>query len=85
MAADDTHYVYMIECNDGSLYTGYTTDIERRLHEHNMGEGAKYTAGRAPVELVYSESYVSRPAAMRREYQLKQLSRGQKEALIGGL
>jgi putative endonuclease len=81
--ADADHVVYVLECADGSLYTGYTTDLDRRVAEHDAGEGAKYTRGRAPVELRYQESYDSKSAAMSREYQIKQLSRVQKERLIG--
>jgi putative endonuclease len=77
------HYVYIVECSDGTLYTGYTTDIDRRLNEHNSGDGAKYTRGRTPVELVHSEEYETRSAAMSREYEIKQLSRDQKKTLIG--
>ncbi|WP_267641555.1 GIY-YIG nuclease family protein [Haloarchaeobius amylolyticus] len=78
------HYVYVLECADGTLYTGYTTDVERRVAEHDAGEGAKYTRGRTPVELRYRESFDSKSAAMAREYEIKQLSRRQKEALIEG-
>lgn len=77
-----SHYVYVLECADGSLYTGYTTDPERRLEEHNDGAGAKYTRGRTPVELVHVERFASRSAAMSREYAIKQLSRARKEALV---
>lgn len=77
-----THYVYMLECADGTLYTGYTTDVERRLDEHDSGAGAKYTRGRTPVDLVHSESYDTRSAAMAREYEIKQLTRAEKEQLI---
>ena len=77
-----THYVYLLECADGTLYTGYTTDVERRVQEHNTGEGAKYTRGRAPVDLVHVESFSSKAAAMRREYRIKQLSRSEKESLV---
>jgi len=78
-----SHYVYVLECADGSYYTGYTTDIERRIAEHDAGEGAKYTRGRTPVELRYSEEHGSKSAAMSREYEIKQLSRRQKERLVG--
>ncbi|WP_137284287.1 GIY-YIG nuclease family protein [Halorussus salinisoli] len=78
------HWVYIIECDDGSLYTGYTTDVERRVREHDRGEGAKYTRGRTPVELVYTEQFESKSAAMSREYELKQLSRAEKERLVEG-
>ncbi|WP_126664079.1 GIY-YIG nuclease family protein [Haloterrigena salifodinae] len=77
------HVVYVLECADGSLYTGYTTDLERRVAEHDAGEGAKYTRGRAPVELRYHERHESRSAAMSREYEIKQLSRREKERLVG--
>ncbi len=76
------HYVYMIECADGSLYTGYTTDVSRRIDEHNAGAAAKYTRGRTPVTLRRVEWFDSRSVAMQREYEIKQLSRQQKESLI---
>lgn len=81
--ADDGHYVYVVECSDGTYYTGYTTDVARRVEEHNDGTGAKYTRGRRPVELVHVESYDTQSAAMQREYALKQLRRTAKEQLIG--
>jgi putative endonuclease len=77
-----SHYVYILRCADDSLYTGYTTDPERRLREHNAGEGAKYTRGRTPVELVYLESYDTQSAAMSREYEIKQLQRAEKTRLV---
>ncbi|QFU82138.1 GIY-YIG nuclease family protein [Natronorubrum aibiense] len=77
------HVVYVLECADGSLYTGYTTDLERRVREHNAGEGAKYTRGRTPVEPCYTERFDSKSAAMSREYEIKQLTRHQKERLVG--
>jgi putative endonuclease len=78
------HYVYVIECADGSYYTGYTTDPGRRVAEHDAGEGAKYTRGRTPVELVHLESYDSRSAAASREYEIKTFSRARKERLVAG-
>lgn len=81
-ASDDAHYVYVIECSDGSYYTGYTTDVERRLAEHNDGDGAKYTRGRSPVELVHVERFDSQSAALQREHAIKQLHRSAKEALV---
>ena len=78
------HHVYVLECADGSLYTGYTTDVERRVAEHDAGEGAKYTRGRTPVELVHTESFDSRSAATRREHEIKALSRAAKERLVAG-
>jgi len=80
---DSGHHVYVIECADGTLYTGYTTDVERRVAEHDAGEGAKYTRGRTPVTLRHVESFDSRSAAMSREHEIKSLTRAEKEALIG--
>lgn len=77
-----SHYVYIVECSDGTLYTGYTTDVERRVKEHNSGEGAKYTRGRAPVHLVYSEEYETRSEAMSRESEIKSMTREEKETLL---
>lgn len=77
------HYVYVVKCRDGSLYTGYTTDVNRRVWEHNYSsKGAKYTRSRRPVTLVYSESYSTRSEAMKREYAIKHLSRIDKLKLI---
>lgn len=79
-----THYIYILRCADGTLYTGYTTDVERRVAEHNAGEAvaAKYTRSRRPVTLVYHEVCASRAAALRREYEIKQLSRTQKQSMV---
>jgi putative endonuclease len=77
-----THYVYVLRCADGTLYTGYTTDVERRVAEHDAGDGAKYTRGRTPVALVHVERFASKSAAMAREYEVKQLSRAAKDALV---
>jgi len=76
------HYVYVLRCADDSLYTGYTTDPERRVAEHDDGAGAKYTRGRTPVDLVHLEEYDTRSSAMAREHDIKQLSRGEKERLV---
>lgn len=76
------HYVYVVECSDGTLYTGYTTDVGRRVAEHNDGTGAKYTAGRTPVTLRYVEYHATRSAAQRREYEIKSLARSEKERLV---
>ncbi|KAB1186966.1 MULTISPECIES: GIY-YIG nuclease family protein [Haloferax] len=76
------HFVYVLQCSDDSLYTGYTTDVERRVAEHNAGDGAKYTRGRTPVELVHVEEFDSKSAAMSREYEIKQLTRRQKQTLV---
>ena len=77
------HYVYIVRCADGSLYTGYARDPLARVAVHNSGRGAKYTSGRRPVRLVYAESFESVGEALRREIALKRRSREQKEALIG--
>jgi len=77
-----TCYTYIVECDDGSLYTGYTTDVERRVKEHNTGDGAKYTRGRTPVQLVYVELYETRGDAMSREYEIKQLNVRKKRKLL---
>ena len=76
------HYVYIVECADNTLYTGYTTDIERRIKEHNQGQGAKYTRGRTPVKLCYQEQFKDRSTAQKREYKIKQLTRREKIELI---
>ncbi len=75
-------YVYMLRCADGTLYTGWTSDLVRRVKAHNSGHGAKYTRSRTPVTLVYSEIAADKPAALKREYAIKQLSHEQKEKLI---
>ncbi|MCR5547042.1 MAG: GIY-YIG nuclease family protein [Lachnospiraceae bacterium] len=78
-----SHYTYILECADGSLYTGYTTDLEKRVKAHNSGKGAKYTRARRPVKLVYHEEYETKEEAMRREYEIKQYPRKQKMKLVG--
>ncbi len=75
-------YCYIVECDDGTLYTGWTTDPERRLREHNAGKGARYTRSRRPVRLVYWEQYSDRSGAMRREAVVKKLTRFEKQTLI---
>jgi putative endonuclease len=80
MAED--YYVYVLHCADDTFYTGYTTDVDRRVNEHEAGRGAKYTRGRTPVEVVHVESYASKSEAMSREYEIKQYSRAEKERLI---
>jgi putative endonuclease len=77
------NYTYIVKCNDGSLYTGWTNDLEKRMEAHNSGQGAKYTRGRSPVELVYFEVYDTKEEAMSREWHIKRLSRVQKLELIG--
>jgi putative endonuclease len=76
------NYVYILKCSDNTLYTGYTNDLTNRLKAHNNGNGAKYTRGRLPVELVYFEQYESKSDAMKREYSIKQLTREEKINLI---
>jgi putative endonuclease len=76
------HFVYVLRCSDGSLYTGYTTDLPRRIAEHNEGKGAKYTRGRGPVSLVYFEQLADRSSGQKREQAIKRLSRAAKEALV---
>lgn len=75
-------FVYMLRCKDGSLYTGWTNDLEHRLAMHNSGRGAKYTRGRGPLELVYIEELPDKEAALRRECAIKKLRREQKLALL---
>lgn len=75
-------YVYMIECSDGSYYTGYTNNLKKRLAAHNAGKGAKYTKSRRPVRLIYQENFDNEKDALKREYAIKQLARSEKETLI---
>ena len=77
-----TVYVYMVECADQTLYTGWTTDVARRLKAHNAGRGARYTQQRGPVRLVYVEEVADRRAALKRELQIKRSSRTEKLKLI---
>ena len=77
-------YVYILRCGDGTLYTGITDDIPRRLAAHRSGKGAKYTRGRGPLAVVYREPGGDKSAALRRELEVKALSREQKLALIEG-
>lgn len=78
----DTNYCYILKCSDNSYYTGWTNNLEKRLQAHQKGVGAKYTRGRTPVELIYYESFPTKEEAMRREYEIKHLSRREKEILI---
>ena len=75
-------YVYILRCGDGTLYTGATDDVDRRLAAHRAGRGAKYTRGRGPLELVYVEEQLDKSAALRREWEIKRLRREQKEQMI---
>lgn len=76
------NYTYILKCADGTLYTGWTNDIEKRIRDHNAGRGAKYTRSRTPVELVYCETFETKQEAMKREYAIKHMGRAKKEALI---
>ena len=76
-------YVYVLGCGDGTLYTGITTDVQHRLTVHRSGKGAKYTRGRGPLELLFQEEQPDKSTALRREYQIKQLSKLQKLKLCG--
>jgi putative endonuclease len=76
-------YIYILECSDGTYYTGWTTDLTERLKAHNAGKGARYTKGRSPVKLVYWEWQENKSASLKRELEIKKLSRNQKERLIG--
>ena len=76
-------YLYILRCGDGTLYTGITTDIQRRLEAHRCGKGAKYTRGRGPLELAYQEACSNHSEALKREAAVKRLSRTEKEQLIG--
>lgn len=78
------NYTYILRCADGTLYTGWTTDPQRRTAVHNAGKGARYTRSRLPAELIYQEAHSTKSAAMRREQQIKHLSRAEKLALIAG-
>ena len=79
---DKYNYTYIIKCNDGTYYCGWTNDIVKRIHTHNIGKGAKYTRHRFPVELVYLEVYSSKQEAMSREWNIKQLSKSEKYTMI---
>lgn len=76
------NYTYILLCKDGTLYTGWTTNLEDRIKTHNKGKGAKYTRGRLPVRLVYSESFGNKQDAMRREAKIKKMKRKRKLELI---
>ena len=77
-----SNYTYILRCADGSLYTGWTNNLEKRIAAHNAGTGGKYTRSHRPVSLVYYETFPTKEEAMKREYEIKQLTRDEKEALI---
>jgi len=79
---EETWYLYILRCGDGTLYTGISTDVEKRLVAHRAGKGAKYTRGRAPLELVYQEICGSHSDALKREIAVKKMDRHQKETMI---
>lgn len=81
---EENAFTYIVECSDGTLYTGWTNHLEERMKAHNEGKGAKYTRPRLPVRLVYYETFATKQEAMKREYAIKQLKRGEKEKLIDG-
>lgn len=76
------NYVYIVECKDGTFYTGWTNDLENRISMHNSGKGAKYTSCRFPVELKYFEEHDTKQSAMKREFEIKRFSKKEKLSLI---
>ena|SRR5699024_7926822 len=80
--AEEMNYTYILRCRDGSLYTGWTNNLEKRLACHNEGKGAKYTRARRPVELAYYETFQTKEEAMRREWEIKRMTRAGKILLI---
>jgi putative endonuclease len=80
--SDAPWYVYILRCSDNTLYTGITNDVDRRISEHNQGTGAKYTRGRAPVELVFVETTRNRSEASRREWAIKRMKSAEKQKII---
>lgn len=76
------NYTYILECKDGTYYTGWTNNLDKRLKDHNEGRGAKYTKARLPVSLIYHEKFQTKEEAMRREYAIKHMTRSEKESLI---
>ena len=78
------NYTYILQCSDGSLYCGWTNDIDKRLAAHNAGKGAKYTRSRLPVKVVHLETFDTKEEAMKREWRIKQMTRAAKLKLIGG-
>lgn len=81
----EMYYVYILKCCDETLYCGYTNDVKKRFETHQSGKGAKYTRGRLPLELVYSEEFETKSAAMKRECEIKKMSREMKLKIIKGL
>lgn len=75
------HFAYMLRCGDNTIYSGYTNNLQKRIQAHNSGKGAKYTSARLPVKLIYFEEFETKSNAMKREAQLKRLSKAEKEKL----
>ncbi|WP_394605752.1 GIY-YIG nuclease family protein [Fictibacillus sp. UD] len=82
MKKEDNHFLYILECGDGTYYTGYTNDLAKRLEKHKEGKGAKYTRGRGPLKLVFQKSFSTKQEAMRMEFAVKKLNRAEKERMI---
>ncbi|WP_141434165.1 GIY-YIG nuclease family protein [Bacillus sp. 03113] len=82
MENHNKHIFYVLLCNDGSLYAGYTNNLPNRIKRHNEGKGAKYTRGRGPVEVIYTKSFAQKSDALKAEYQFKQWSRKKKEEYL---
>ena len=78
----ELNYTYILECKDGTYYTGWTNNLEKRLKDHNEGRGAKYTKARLPVSLIYYEEFQTKEEAMRREYAIKHMTRKEKEKIM---
>lgn len=78
------YFIYILKCSDGTLYTGYTNNLEKRIEAHNDGKGAKYTRSRRPVEMVYSEKFRSKSKALKREWEIKKMERVDKLWLVAG-
>ena len=76
------NYTYMVRCKDGTLYTGWTNNLKKRIKAHNLGKGAKYTKSRRPVKLVYCEEFSTREEAMKREYAIKRMKKKEKEKMV---
>ncbi|HWO76067.1 MAG TPA: GIY-YIG nuclease family protein [Bacillus sp. (in: firmicutes)] len=79
-----SHFIYVLECADGSYYTGYSTDVKKRVSVHNAGKGAKYTRSRLPVTCIYKKGFETKREALREEYAFKRLSRKEKERFLKG-
>lgn len=79
---DNPYVVYILRCNDGSLYTGITNNLEKRLHAHTVGKGAKYTRGRGPFTVVYTQTFATKSEALKAESRIKSLNRAQKLQII---